>query len=186
MIYFDLLPDEINQIILFNLPNVNDLLGLSKLDPFKKLIQFNSFWKNKLIYEYPEINLSAISSHLLSYADNPRNISKLILDYILIRKRFNLALEHFDYTTIETSFGYDIPLASVNNFDLLEINDENFVISYNDANLYNTDDERNLVIVRIIDDNLLSMDVLGYNKKIFHKQGFNLLFHAYCNGYIFA
>ena len=178
--YFDLLPKELNEIILFHLIDIQDILNIIKVGSvFGLIMKSHYFWKNKLIYRFPEINLSVISSHLLN---KKSSINKLIFDYVLVERAIIGTYEDFDSEIRVAKNRFGIPLITITNFDLLGINDESFLILYNNSDITDRDARENVILMNFVNENTLSMSVLNYTQNISYKHALDLMFHAYCNG----
>ncbi len=64
--YFDILPKELNYLILFNIPN-NDMTKLIEIRPLEGILDESNFWEQRVKYNFPNVTWELIPDYLYRY-----------------------------------------------------------------------------------------------------------------------
>jgi hypothetical protein len=129
VLYFDIIPEELNQIILFKI-DINLYDDLYKLSIFKSILDKGYFWNFLLKVSTKNINYNLIPNYLYNYNDNLFNYMILINAYNKTKKQINYYIEEKeflshdddtvdDYDNLESFWKYD--MKSINNFNILTL-----------------------------------------------------------------
>jgi hypothetical protein len=133
ILYFETLPEELNQIILFKI-DIDLYDNLHELIIFKLILDKKHFWSNLLNDTTKNINYNLIPNYLFNYRDNEyiTNICNYIILYNAykdVQSKINYFIEKgksiikhvniIDYKKMEYRYSY--AMQAINNFDVLSL-----------------------------------------------------------------
>lgn len=95
MLYLDLIPDELLEIITLYVEKVTILYGFS--NRFRKILDNSFFWKNKIALEFPLLQEGIIPESVYSNTD----IDSRIYNYIVIKTNYNKAIKDLIYPSTQ-------------------------------------------------------------------------------------
>lgn len=89
--YFDIIPEELISIILFNIEEVSDHINLKDITAFNKVLMTQEYWIQKIKITLPRLDLKCIPQSLLNFKNDIFDIT--LMNYGSILRAYNYMKE---------------------------------------------------------------------------------------------
>jgi hypothetical protein len=201
MYYFDLLPRELNFIILLKINVILLFNKLYQLDIFKSILDSHIFWNMKVNHDFSRIIKELVPYNLYNYnKDNnyyahSYNFSRLQTAYQLSEKTISIAFRPEKNNSI-----IEHHLSFINNYDVYTLKYSNTKLTKDELeNIYNiikVDIQTTGALLNTIKPSirilfgkekstftLINSQGSTFEYKVSKSDIFNLLLHMYCNNF---